>query len=118
MTFHILGMSSSQLTKSIIFQRSRLKPPTRYIYIYTYDYRDITIVFYGDYDPLTNWDEPPSRGSPTTDRRGGASHHLLRGGPGGLGAASAGALRRRGWAVGMVPWGDKKGGPEKRGRKT
>ena len=26
--FHILGMSSSQLTKSIIFQRGRLKPPT------------------------------------------------------------------------------------------
>ena len=26
--FHILGMSSSQLTNSMIFQRSRLKPPT------------------------------------------------------------------------------------------
>jgi len=26
--FHILGMSSSQLTNSIIFQRGRLKPPT------------------------------------------------------------------------------------------
>ena len=30
-----LGMSSSQLTNSIIFQRGRLKPPTS-IYIYTY----------------------------------------------------------------------------------
>ena len=29
MTFHILGMSSSQLTNSNIFQRGRLKPPTR-----------------------------------------------------------------------------------------
>ena len=29
-----LGISSSQLTKSYIFQRSRLKPPTRYIIIY------------------------------------------------------------------------------------
>ena len=28
MTFHILRMSSSQLTNSIIFQRDRLKPPT------------------------------------------------------------------------------------------
>ena len=28
-TFHILGMSSSQLTNSIIFQSGRLKPPTR-----------------------------------------------------------------------------------------
>ena len=27
---NILGMSSSQLTNSIIFQRGRLKPPTRY----------------------------------------------------------------------------------------
>ena len=32
MTFHRLGMSSSQLTKSIIFQRGGLKPPTRYIW--------------------------------------------------------------------------------------
>ena len=30
MTFHILGMSSSQLTNSIIFQRGWLKPPTSY----------------------------------------------------------------------------------------
>ena len=29
MNLHILGMSSSQLTNSIIFQRGRLKPPTR-----------------------------------------------------------------------------------------
>ena len=30
MTFHILGMSSSQLTNSIIFQRGGEKPPTRW----------------------------------------------------------------------------------------
>jgi hypothetical protein len=30
--FHILGMSSSQLTNSIIFQRGRLKPPTRWTF--------------------------------------------------------------------------------------
>ena len=29
MTFHILGMSSSQLTNCIIFQRGRAQPPTR-----------------------------------------------------------------------------------------
>ena len=29
MTFHILGMSSSQLTNSIMFQRDDKKPPTR-----------------------------------------------------------------------------------------
>jgi len=29
MTFHILGMSSSQLTNSMIFQRGRAQPPTR-----------------------------------------------------------------------------------------
>ena len=28
--FHILGISSSQLTNSIIFQRARAQPPTRY----------------------------------------------------------------------------------------
>jgi hypothetical protein len=28
--FHILGMSSSQLTNSIIFERGWLKPPTSY----------------------------------------------------------------------------------------
>ena len=30
---HILGMSSSQLTNSIMFQRGRLKPPTRYKWV-------------------------------------------------------------------------------------
>ena len=30
----ILGISSSQLTSSHIFQRARAQPPTRYIYIY------------------------------------------------------------------------------------
>ena len=31
MTFHMLGISSSQLTNSIIFQTCRAQPPTRYI---------------------------------------------------------------------------------------
>ena len=51
--FHILGMSSSQLTNSIIFQRRRAQPPTRYIgliyqftiYIYTYTYIYIYWIF-------------------------------------------------------------------------
>ena len=30
MTFHILGMSSSQLTNSITFQRAKFNPPTSY----------------------------------------------------------------------------------------
>ena len=34
-----LGMSSSQLTKSIIFQRGRLKPPTRYVIPQKYNVR-------------------------------------------------------------------------------
>jgi len=34
--FHILGMSSSQLTKSIIFQRGRAQPPTRWYLRVTY----------------------------------------------------------------------------------
>ena len=49
---HILGMSSSQVTNSIIFQRGRAQPPTsidivvyiyNIIYIYTYYYKYIYI---------------------------------------------------------------------------
>ena len=36
--FHILGMSSSQLTNSIIFQRGRAQPPTRLLWVMNHDF--------------------------------------------------------------------------------
>jgi hypothetical protein len=45
--FHILGISSSQLPDSIIFQRGRLKPPTRLIHRILMDI--YTILIYPGY---------------------------------------------------------------------
>ena len=54
-SWEILGMSSSQLTKSIIFQRGRAQPPTRLLTIINHK---ITIFI----STITNqWFKPPTR---------------------------------------------------------
>ena len=54
-----LGISSSQLTNSIIFQRGRLKPPTSCSWIYVYIYISGWYRFdFGDFGPtpyIKNW---------------------------------------------------------------
>ena len=51
--FHILGISSSQLPDSIIFQRGRLKPPTRLIHRILMDI--YTILIYPGYIYISGW---------------------------------------------------------------
>ena len=51
--FHILGISSSQLPDSIIFQRGRLKPPTRLIHRILMDI--YTILIYPGYIYIYIW---------------------------------------------------------------